>query len=1423
MTGQEQATPPTNPNPPSAPGKPPRALWRRVGRIVLAVFGGLVGLVLLVVAGLLIWANTGAGRAVLLRQTEALTGGMVRVAGISGRFPDNFRLQSLEVRDATGPWLTLRDLHLDWSVLALLGRTARVNAFTADTLDLTRLPVSEESKSEPETGTPSWHALGVDIRKLSVRQITLGAPVMGQAAQLSLSGHGRLGALGVVVGNFSLTKIPGVDIGLDLKRLDRAGMLSLATTAGRGRLELHLKAQDGVDGFLATRLDMAQLAPVALQMDLAGPVAAAALHVSAQAGSTTAQTDGVLDLVDGRMDRLDAQAHAPALTLSDTLGWKDIAFSAHLSGMMSAPLGNAELSVDRLVVAGSSIGTLQAHFTGEGTAAQALAQALHLSVKADGVTVPGKAPLVLAAAPLELDARLLPQAEGKPLSLSLNHPLLELAAQARTAAPQTAALTLKLPDLLPLGEALGIALRGKAGLEAHVARPAKADGATQVTASGTLGIAGGQPQLAGLIGPDGQFALAADITPLPAEKKPQPQPASQRIELQSLTLDGRGLHLKTQGRMDTGRDMDVSASVGLPDLSMALPFLRGGLDVGLTAQGPLKDFAAHVHVQGNPGTAEMTPAPMVLDAALRDLPGVPQGTVDLHGTMDHAPLTFGLTMDQQEDGAHRFNLTALSWKSLQGEGELSLKPGEVIPMGALGLKITKLADLRPAIGKPLAGNLTASLSTDSTGDVPVVHARLEGRASLADMRLDSLALKGDVRDPAGKPAVDLSLKLGGIAAQGITGSAHLGARGPLDAMVLDAGVGPASWGGKPLSLATEALLDVPDQKVTLRRLNATARGENLKLQGPAVLTYGATMGVDHLRATLGAVTGGENAVLDIKGHIKPTLTLNADLRNLTPALAEPFSPGLRAQGVVSASAALTGTLAQPHGQVNLTGNGLRMGGSLAVASVPPLGLTLNATLNGNTASVRGHAHAGSKFDLSTTGTVPLHGRSGLDVMADGALDLSLANGVLGAQGRQALGQARMGLRLQGSLATPRVSGAVTLEKADFQDFAAGVHLSDINGRLVGNEGRLVIQSLTAKAGSGTVEASGAIGIAEPGLPIDMKLMARNARPIASDLLTAVLDADLSVRGQARGRMDVVGSVTLKDVEVNIPNSLPTSVARLDVIRPGEKPEQEEEARAASVHKTVIALSLDLISPGRFFVRGHGLDAEMAGRLKITGTAQAPQVGGGFTLKRGNFNLAGISLNFTKGRVAFNGSGVGHKLDPTLDFQADRVVNGETAMLKVGGYASSPKITFESLPPQPQDQVLAMLLFGTDARSLSSTQMVELGAAVATLTGLTPFDPMGTLRKTLHLDRLTIGGGNGSNANGSGGGASVEAGKYVMKGVYVGAKQATSGSGTQAQVQVDLTKSLKLNTTVGTGGNVTGFTTPENDPGSSVGILWQHRY
>ncbi|MFT8674839.1 MAG: translocation/assembly module TamB domain-containing protein [Acetobacter sp.] len=1401
---------------PVSAGQPPRnGRWRRVARFALVAVAALAVVVGLAVAGLLVGANTGPGRRFLVRQTAALTGGTVVIDGLSGRFPDRFRLARLDIRDTQGVWLSLRDIHLDWSPLALLGRTARINAFTAAELDMARLPVSSEpARATSSQGSSSSLKLGVDIRHLAVERIAVGAPIAGQAASFSVSGHGRISNIDPVLNGLSLPSLPRSDIALAVRRLDRAGQIALQTATGKGNLTLHLDASEGADGFLVSRLAMPQLAPLALRLDLKGPIAASALAFDARAGAVTAHMAGVLDLPSSRMARLDAGIDAPAMTLTPDIGWKSVHFLAHLSGQMTAPRGTADLDVSQLVAAAVNIGALKGHFTGDGGTTPA-AELLHLVLSADGLRLPGKAPTLLAQAPLVLDARLAPAQPGAPLDFTLSHPVLGLNGSVRTQAPQQATLALKLPDLLPIGEAVGVALRGQGGMTLRVQRPAQQVGATQLGVDGTVSLTGGQPQAVGLIGTEGRFATTATITPLPAQGATA---SGQRIDISTLSVDGHALHIKGQGRLSTGRDMDLSLSLALPDLSRAMPFLRGPLTMAVTAKGPVQDFAANVHAQASPGTATMPQGDLVLDAAAQHLPGAPQGSLDLHGTLDRNPLKLAATFSQNAAGERALALTDLSWNSVQGHATLTQHVGEILPLGTLDLSIARLADFRSLLGQPLGGRLVASVRTAQDGTVPVVSLRLDGNVALPAASIGSLALAGTVRDPSAHPDADLTLRLGGVNAYGVKGQARLGAKGPENAMALSMQVGPASWSGSPLALDAAALLDLPARQVRVQKLTATAREETLRVLAPALVSFGDEMGVDRLRATLG-VKGSAPATLDIAGRIKPALALTADVRNVTPALARPFVPGLEAQGVVTASARLSGTLAQPVGNVQLTGRGLRMSGSSAAASVPALTLDASAVLSGNAAKVQAQAAGGPKLALQVNGTAPLGEGGALNLRVGGRLDLSIANGVLGVQARQAAGQAQMDLLVAGKLASPVVTGTLDLRDADFQDFAQGVHLAQINGRVVGERDRLVIQNLTARAGEGTVGLTGSVGVFAPGLPVDLRLQARKARPVSSDLLTAVLNADVSVTGQASTRIDVAGTVNLSQVDINIPNSLPTSVARLDVIWPGDEKKKEEEARAASTHAMVVGLNLRVVSPGKFFVRGHGLDAEMAGRLLVGGTAQAAQVSGGFDLKRGNFNLAGISLNFTKGRVAFTGSGVDHQLDPTLDFEADRVVNGETAMLKVGGYASSPRITFESLPPLPQDQVLAMLIFGTDAHSLSSTQMIEIGTAVATLTGLTPFDPMGTLRKTLHLDRLSISGGSGVGN----GGTSVEAGKYVMKGVYVGAKQATSGSGTQAQVQVDLTHQLKLNTTVGTGGTVTGFTTPENDPGSSVGLLWQHRY
>jgi translocation and assembly module TamB len=57
---------------------------------------------------------------------------------------------------------------------------------------------------------------------------------------------------------------------------------------------------------------------------------------------------------------------------------------------------------------------------------------------------------------------------------------------------------------------------------------------------------------------------------------------------------------------------------------------------------------------------------------------------------------------------------------------------------------------------------------------------------------------------------------------------------------------------------------------------------------------------------------------------------------------------------------------------------------------------------------------------------------------------------------------------------------------------------------------------------------------------------------------------------------------------------------------------------------------------------------------------------------------------------------------------------------------------------------------------------------------------------------------------------------------VNLKQNTTGS-TQLQADVDLTNKLKLQTRVGTGTATVQGTTPDNDPGSSVGLSYRFEY
>lgn len=1385
--------------------KPRPARWKRIVLWCVAlVLGVPTAVVTLALVGILIFANIPYGQRFIERETTSLTGGMVQIQGLDGAFPYRLHLRRLTVNDHIGPYLAIDDLRLNWSPLALVHKSVKASLLQAQALRFDRLPVSDPSVPTPPSApsTPSSLHFKIALQKLDIARIDLGKSLVGFPLSVSAQGHLVLADLAPILDGLTLGHLPKADLGLTIKRLDRPATIVVALATPRDAIDLHLSAQDGAQGLVTQFAGMDTLDPLTLTLDLSGPLRANHLLLDIQAGAVKAHAQGALDLLH-HQGSLNLKASTPAMSPLAGVAWNGFSLSAELHGDLLAPSGSGALDLDSLAASGAGVTHLSARFSGD-ESKSARADNLLLTMRAEGVRVPGVPSALLATSPIEARVTARPNAEGQPVTLTVTHDLFQLGASASLKPEISGALDLVLPDLKPLAAIGKIALAGHNVTHADFTYRPK--GESRVKLLDRLSITGGLKQAVSLIGDDARIALDATASPEGKEGRV--------VRIGDLTIDGRALHLHDEASISLGKTPSLVSDLvlALPDLKAAAPQLHGHLALSAHAEGPFQDLAARTQIKGEIGASEVPAGPLTLDLNLLHLPTTPEGTLRADGKLDGRKLALDAAFARHGDGSAEFVLNTLDWASLTGKAHLALPPSARVPLGTMAITAGDLNDFSALAGHRLGGKLVLDVHTSEASDTvpPVVSLSLKGGVNAPEARLGAIDLTGTVNNPVDKPNFNLKLALTGIDAQNIKGAAKLSAQGSLDALSLSLSGAFQNVMAAPASIDTALLLDLGGKTLRLNRFSALVKGETIRLGGASKIDFGEVTGVDRLQLAI-APQGVSPATLDLAGTIKPRLNLHLRVAQVTPALARPFVSGFDAIGVLSAQADLTGEIARPGGSVsvNLRGFKLRSGPG---ESLPPFSLQANALLSGQTAQLTAQADAGSKITLHANGAVPLSATGSIGLRVNGALDLSVANAVLGAQGMALSGKTAIDLALNGVPTAPKATGRVTLEAINFAHYGQGVRLTDINGIILASDDSLTLQNVLAHAGKGTIAVSGSVGFLRPGLPLDIRIVARKAQPITSDLLTAVIDTDLRAHGQLSSRLDVDGTIRLPSVVVNIPSSMPASVPQLTVIRPGEK-------REASASSLVIGLDIGVVSPGEFFVRGHGLDAEMSGKLHIGGLSTAPDISGGFDLKRGFFNLAGVNLNFTKGRVAFDGSGVDHKLDPSLDFRADRNVQGTLASLVVGGYASAPKIDFTSQPSLPRDQVLSMLLFGSSTASLSPTQLASLAAAVAQITGGSSFDPLNKVRGLLGLDRLAVGGGSGVNN----GGASLEAGKYVMKGVYVGAKQATGGSGTQAQVQVDLTRRLKLNTTVGTGGQVTGFTTPENDPGSSVGLSYGFDY
>ena len=857
--------------------------------------------------------------------------------------------------------------------------------------------------------------------------------------------------------------------------------------------------------------------------------------------------------------------------------------------------------------------------------------------------------------------------------------------------------------------------------------------------------------------------------------------APTRIE--SLRLIGAGNELTAAG--DIGESLDLRFGLRLADLASLVPDLAGALTAEGHLHGARDDPSITLKARGESITrgAEVLAAPQ-LDLLLETPLSRPRAEARLEAIYAGLPLT--LTLSGVPEGrALRINQldAAFGEARLSGRGLLDVQ--KPLFDGALSLAIPDLAPFGDIFGHTLTGSLSLEAEGRDAAGVQQIIAKLNAPEAGFDGR--RLALRAELAGSLDDAKASFSARHGEAA---LTGEATLNVAGEAHIVTLPNLM--LAYGTEQVKLAAPARIEIlPDGRINITETNITSnRGGRLRLEGfwSAAETS--------LKATLSTLPIAPFAALMV--------------------------PEAKLAGTLTGEARVNGTPAEPRFDIKLESPGITTT-MPAARGLPPLRVSVTANGTAAGAEARASVTGGNAVRLAATARLAgLSPDAALSGSITGRLDLApLVQPLLAAGAQRVTGIANLNLRLEGSLAAPRLAGDAAIANGSFRDLQQGVTLDEITAAITADDRRFNLTRFAARTpGGGSLGGSGMLDIGKPRLPFNVSLNANAARPINSDLGNSTLDGALTLGGEALGDSRLSGKLLVQRAELRIPDRLPPSIRTLPGVRergqrpPGVAPLAPPAAgEAAETSLPPIALDLTIEAPRAIFLRGRGLDAELGGEVRVGGTLAAPQLAGGFMLRRGSLVVLDRRLDLNRANISFDAGGIMPNLDVLATSRAEEVeVN-----VAVEGPARDPKISFTSNPELPADEVLARLLFGRRGGELSPFQMLRLAEALAGATGRPlpgPGGLMERIRRTLALDRLSIGQEKeGEQRAGQEPGATLESGRYVADGVFVGVKQSADGGPPRVGVQIDLTRRLRLEAE--SGGNSLA--------GDRVGIGFEFEY
>lgn len=463
-----------------------------------------------------------------------------------------------------------------------------------------------------------------------------------------------------------------------------------------------------------------------------------------------------------------------------------------------------------------------------------------------------------------------------------------------------------------------------------------------------------------------------------------------------------------------------------------------------------------------------------------------------------------------------------------------------------------------------------------------------------------------------------------------------------------------------------------------------------------------------------------------------------------------------------------------------------------------------ATLTGESylLDITGDGPAGMRLDVS--GSVAGDASRG-DLSVSGVAPLALANGFTSPN--ELSGIARFDLALNGPLGLEAVSGRVTSSDARVTLPALRIALGPIQTAVTLANGNARIEAAAPVSSGGRVDVAGPVSL-NGGYDASLAVRLTGVGLTDPALYDTQVSGDLTVTGPLTGGARIAGQLNTGEVEIRIPSSgfgfsggleglshvnTPAPV-RATLVRADKLGGGNGQGGSGAVYE----LDVTVNAPNRVFIRGRGLDAELGGSIRLTGTTADLVPVGNVSLIRGRLDLLGNRLDLTEASATLQGD-----FDPHIAVEALTTVEEVTIRIRLDGPATSPEVSFTSTPDLPEDEILSRLVFGRSVADISPLQALRLANGAATLAGSSGGGVMGSIRDNFNLADLDV----ATDENGS---LAVRAGTYISENVYTGVELGADGSA-EVTINLDLTPNLTARGSAGTDGN------------TSLGIYFEKDY